>query len=120
MASKAPQTDRGVVAVALAAAARDVGLAVAGRAAGGGAVARLGVRLGSAGSQTKDPDKIGQAGNAKVNTTNQGYQQDRCRSRRAGRCRVPCRTGWRAERGVASSTPGPPRLRMCRSVLLVS
>lgn len=28
-------------------------------------------------SQTKDPDKIGQAGNSKVNTTNQGYQQDR-------------------------------------------
>ncbi|MGY2049031.1 hypothetical protein [Methylobacterium sp. JK268] len=33
--------------------------------------------LGRAGSQTKDPDKIGQAGNSKVNTTNQGYQQDR-------------------------------------------
>ncbi|MEN3210005.1 hypothetical protein PUR23_08155 [Methylorubrum populi] len=28
-------------------------------------------------SQTKDPDKIGQAGNSKVNTTHQGYQQDR-------------------------------------------
>ncbi|WP_375409472.1 hypothetical protein [uncultured Methylobacterium sp.] len=28
-------------------------------------------------SQTKDPDKIGQAGNSKINTTNQGYQQDR-------------------------------------------
>lgn len=27
--------------------------------------------------QTRDPDKVGQAGNAKVNTTNQGYQQDR-------------------------------------------
>jgi hypothetical protein len=24
-----------------------------------------------------DPDKIGQQGNTKVNTTNQGYQQDR-------------------------------------------
>ncbi|MFE1600872.1 hypothetical protein [Methylobacterium sp. ID0610] len=33
--------------------------------------------LGKGGSQTKDPDKIGQAGNSKVNTTNQGYQQDR-------------------------------------------
>ncbi|WP_336488425.1 hypothetical protein [Methylobacterium nigriterrae] len=32
---------------------------------------------GSANAQTKDPDKIGQAGNAKVNTTHQGYQQDR-------------------------------------------
>ncbi|MCY4376963.1 MAG: hypothetical protein OXC31_24675, partial [Spirochaetaceae bacterium] len=32
---------------------------------------------GRAGSQTKDPDKVGQAGNSKVNTTNQGYQQDR-------------------------------------------
>ncbi|GJD96745.1 hypothetical protein [Methylobacterium iners] len=28
-------------------------------------------------SQTKDPDKVGQAGNSKVNTTHQGYQQDR-------------------------------------------
>ena len=36
------------------------------------------VTTGSKGaSQTKDPDKIGQAGNTKVNTTNQGYQQDR-------------------------------------------
>jgi len=25
----------------------------------------------------KDPDKLGQQGNSKVNTTNQGYQQDR-------------------------------------------
>ena len=32
---------------------------------------------GPGSSQTKDPDKIGQAGNSKVNTTNQGYQQDR-------------------------------------------
>ncbi|CAO4156340.1 hypothetical protein LPLAFNJD_LOCUS4669 [Methylorubrum aminovorans] len=32
---------------------------------------------GQASSQTKDPDKIGQSGNSKVNTTNQGYQQDR-------------------------------------------
>ena len=27
--------------------------------------------------QTRDPDKIGQAGNSKVNTTHQGHQQDR-------------------------------------------
>lgn len=27
--------------------------------------------------QTQNPDKVGQAGNSKVNTTNQGYQQDR-------------------------------------------
>lgn len=28
-------------------------------------------------SQTQNPDKVGQAENSKVNTTNQGYQQDR-------------------------------------------
>ncbi|TXM67274.1 hypothetical protein FV222_02640 [Methylobacterium sp. WL103] len=28
-------------------------------------------------AQSQNPDKVGQAGNAKVNTTNQGYQQDR-------------------------------------------
>lgn len=28
-------------------------------------------------AQPKDPDKVGQAGNSKVNTTHQGYQQDR-------------------------------------------
>lgn len=28
-------------------------------------------------AQAQNPDKVGQAGNAKVNTTNQGYQQDR-------------------------------------------
>ncbi len=27
--------------------------------------------------QKQNPDKIGQAGNSKVNTTHQGYQQDR-------------------------------------------
>ena len=27
--------------------------------------------------QTVNPDKVGQAGNSKVNTTHQGYQQDR-------------------------------------------
>ena len=32
---------------------------------------------GKGGSQTKNPDKVGQAGNSKVNTTHQGYQQDR-------------------------------------------
>ncbi len=34
-------------------------------------------RQGQAGTQSKDPDKVGQAGNAKVNTTHQGYQQAR-------------------------------------------
>ncbi|TNC66847.1 hypothetical protein [Rubellimicrobium roseum] len=28
-------------------------------------------------AQKANPDKIGQAGNSKVNTTHQGYQQDR-------------------------------------------
>jgi hypothetical protein len=28
-------------------------------------------------SSEKNPDKLGQQGNSKVNTTNQGYQQDR-------------------------------------------
>lgn len=28
-------------------------------------------------AQTKNPDKVGQAGNSKVNTTHQGHQQDR-------------------------------------------
>jgi hypothetical protein len=28
-------------------------------------------------SPEKDPDKLGQQGNSKVNTTHQGYQQDR-------------------------------------------
>jgi hypothetical protein len=28
-------------------------------------------------AQAEDPDKKGQAGNSKVNTTHQGYQQDR-------------------------------------------
>lgn len=28
-------------------------------------------------SQAKNPDKVGQAGNSKVNTTHQGFQQDR-------------------------------------------
>lgn len=32
---------------------------------------------GQAGTQSKDTDKVGQAGNAKVNTTHQGYQQAR-------------------------------------------
>jgi len=32
---------------------------------------------GQAGSQTQDPDKVGQPGNSKVNTTHQGHQQDR-------------------------------------------
>ena len=32
---------------------------------------------GQSGSQTQNPDKVGQAGNFKVSTTHQGYQQDR-------------------------------------------
>ncbi|AWN40053.1 hypothetical protein U8607_16625 [Methylobacterium durans] len=32
---------------------------------------------GQGSAQTKDPDKVGQSGNSKVNTTHQGYQQDR-------------------------------------------
>jgi hypothetical protein len=28
-------------------------------------------------TEEKNPDKLGQQGNSKVNTTNQGYQQDR-------------------------------------------
>ena len=54
-------------------------------AVGGAARAAVGVMRvaltataqGRSSSQTKDPDKIGQAGNSKVNTTHQGYQQDR-------------------------------------------
>jgi hypothetical protein len=44
---------------------------------GPGSATEAPLSQGKAGSQTKDPDKIGQAGNSKVNTTNQGYQQDR-------------------------------------------
>lgn len=32
---------------------------------------------GRGSGQTQNPDKVGQGGNSKVNTTNQGYQQDR-------------------------------------------
>ena len=44
---------------------------------GPGSATEAPLSQGRAGAQTKDPDKVGQAGNAKVNTTNQGYQQDR-------------------------------------------
>ncbi len=45
---------------------------------GPGSAERAPTETGPKGSgQTKDPDKVGQAGNSKVNTTNQGYQQDR-------------------------------------------
>jgi hypothetical protein len=44
---------------------------------GPGSATEAPLTQGRAGSQTKDPDKVGQAGNSKVNTTNQGYQQDR-------------------------------------------
>ena len=44
---------------------------------GPGSATEAPLSQGRAGSQTKDPDKVGQAGNSKVNTTNQGYQQDR-------------------------------------------
>lgn len=32
---------------------------------------------GQGGAQAQNPDKVGQAGNSKVNTTHQGHQQDR-------------------------------------------
>ena len=35
------------------------------------------VATGGKGDQAQNPDKVGQAGNSKVNTTHQGYQQDR-------------------------------------------
>ncbi|GEP03385.1 hypothetical protein [Methylobacterium oxalidis] len=44
---------------------------------GTGSATEAPVSQGQGSSQTKDPDKIGQSGNSKVNTTNQGYQQDR-------------------------------------------
>jgi hypothetical protein len=44
---------------------------------GPGSATEAPVSQGRTGAQTKDPDKVGQAGNTKVNTTNQGYQQDR-------------------------------------------
>jgi hypothetical protein len=45
---------------------------------GPGSAERAPTETGPKGSgQAKDPDKVGQAGNSKVNTTNQGYQQDR-------------------------------------------
>jgi hypothetical protein len=44
---------------------------------GPGSATAAPVSQGHGGSQTQNPDKVGQAGNTKVNTTNQGYQQDR-------------------------------------------
>lgn len=44
---------------------------------GPGSATEAPLSQGHAGSQAKDPDKVGQTGNAKVNTTNQGHQQDR-------------------------------------------
>ena len=44
---------------------------------GPGSAAPAPVAQGQGSSQTKNPDKVGQAGNSKVNTTHQGYQQDR-------------------------------------------
>ena len=32
---------------------------------------------GKGGAQAPNPDKVGQSGNSKVNTTHQGHQQDR-------------------------------------------
>ncbi len=44
---------------------------------GPGSATTAPVAQGQGSSQTKNPDKVGQAGNSKVNTTHQGYQQDR-------------------------------------------
>ncbi|WP_455989155.1 hypothetical protein [Methylorubrum extorquens] len=44
---------------------------------GTGSVQAAPLSQGHSGSQTQNPDKVGQAGNSKVNTTHQGYQQDR-------------------------------------------
>ena len=44
---------------------------------GTGSVQVAPLSQGQSGSQTQNPDKVGQAGNSKVNTTHQGYQQDR-------------------------------------------
>ncbi|MDR7039281.1 MULTISPECIES: hypothetical protein [Methylobacterium] len=44
---------------------------------GPGSATEAPVSQGQASSQTKDPDKVGQSGNSKVNTVHQGYQQDR-------------------------------------------
>lgn len=44
---------------------------------GPGSTAPAPTETAKAGSQTKDADKIGRSGNSKVNTTHQGYQQDR-------------------------------------------
>ncbi len=44
---------------------------------GPGSAAPAPLAEGQGSSQTKDPDKIGQTGNTKVNTVTQGYQQDR-------------------------------------------
>lgn len=44
---------------------------------GPGSATAAPVAEGKGGSQTQNPDKVGQSGNSKVNTTNQGYQQDR-------------------------------------------
>ncbi|WP_264050800.1 hypothetical protein [Methylobacterium flocculans] len=44
---------------------------------GPGSAPETPVATGAKGSQTQNPDKVGQAGNSKVNTTHQGYQQDR-------------------------------------------
>ncbi|UHC18707.1 hypothetical protein LRS73_13145 [Methylobacterium currus] len=45
---------------------------------GPGSAERAPTETGQKGSgRTKDPDKVGQAGNGKVNTSNQGYQHDR-------------------------------------------
>ena len=44
---------------------------------GPGSATEAPLSQGRAGTQAKDPDKVGQAGNSKVDTTNQGHQQDR-------------------------------------------
>ncbi|MET7243398.1 hypothetical protein ABZT49_08505 [Methylobacterium sp. EM32] len=45
---------------------------------GPGSAERAPTETGPKGTgQTADPDKVGQSGNSKVNTTHQGHQQDR-------------------------------------------
>lgn len=45
---------------------------------GPGSAPETPVATGPKGSgQTKNPNSVGQSGNSKINTTNQGYQQDR-------------------------------------------
>ncbi|WP_342152002.1 hypothetical protein [Methylorubrum sp. SB2] len=44
---------------------------------GPGSATAAPVTQGQGSGQAQNPDKVGQSGNAKVNTTHQGHQQDR-------------------------------------------